>query len=96
MGRSRAAEGRLNAQAALASWEGFDNRKHSTARRGRPGALGPGRSRMTMIRPFEGSLFAEDFLREAITQLPDWDLDDGGLVADLEVRLARPVRPLPH
>ena len=35
---------------------------------------------MTRDRPFDGSLFAEDFLREAITQLPDWDLDDGGLV----------------
>ena len=27
---------------------------------------------MTMVRPFEGSLFAEDFLREAIAELPDW------------------------
>ena len=35
---------------------------------------------MTRDRPFDGSLFAEDFLREAITQLPDWDLDDEGLV----------------
>ena len=34
---------------------------------------------MTRDRPFDGSLFAEDFLREAITQLPDWDLDDEGL-----------------
>ena len=38
---------------------------------------------MTTIRPFEGSLFAEDFLREAITELRDWrDLADEGL-ADL-------------
>ena len=35
---------------------------------------------MTRDRPFDGSLFAEDFLREAITRLPDWDLDDEGLV----------------
>ena len=42
---------------------------------------------MTMVRPFEGSLFAEDFLREAIAELPDWrDLADAGL-ADLEVAL---------
>ena len=41
---------------------------------------------MTMIRPFEGSLFAEDFLREAITELPDWDLADEGL-AHLEAEL---------
>ena len=34
---------------------------------------------MTRDRPFDGSLFAEDFLRQAITQLPDWDLDDEGL-----------------
>ena len=35
---------------------------------------------MTTIRPFEGSLFAEDFLREAITELRDWrDLADEGL-----------------
>ena len=40
-----------------------------------------------MIRPFEGSLFAEDFLREAITELPDWgDLADEGL-ADIEAAL---------
>ena len=40
-----------------------------------------------MIRPFEGSLFAEDFLREAIAELPDWrDLADAGL-ADLEAAL---------
>ena len=38
---------------------------------------------MTRDRPFDGSLFAEDFLREAITELPDWrDLDD-------ELRLRR-------
>ena len=42
---------------------------------------------MTTIRPFEGSLFAEDFLREAITELRDWrDLADEGL-ADLEAAL---------
>ena len=40
-----------------------------------------------MVRPFEGSLFAEDFLREAIAELPDWrDLADAGL-ADLEAAL---------
>ena len=42
---------------------------------------------MTMSRPFEGSLFAEDFLREAITELRDWrDLTDERL-ADLEAAL---------
>ena len=42
---------------------------------------------MTTIRPFEGSLLAEDFLREAITELRDWrDLADEGL-ADLEAAL---------
>ena len=42
---------------------------------------------MTTIRPFEGSLFAEDFLREAITELGDWrDLADEGL-ADFEAAL---------
>ena len=40
-----------------------------------------------MIRPFDGSLFAEDFLREAITELPDWrDVADEPL-ADLEAAL---------
>ncbi len=42
---------------------------------------------MTMVRPFQGSLFAEDFLREAITELGDWrDLNDEAL-ADLEAAL---------
>ena len=42
---------------------------------------------MAMIRPFQGSLFAEDFLREAITELGDWrDLDDEAL-ADFETVL---------
>ncbi len=42
---------------------------------------------MAMIRPFEGSLFAEDFLREAITELPDWaDVADARLT-DLEAAL---------
>ena len=42
---------------------------------------------MEMIRPFEGSLFAEDFLREAITELGDWrDLPDERL-ADFEAAL---------
>ena len=35
---------------------------------------------MAMTRPFQGSLLAEDFLREAITELGDWrDLDDEAL-----------------
>ena len=42
---------------------------------------------MAMIRPFEGSLFAEGFLREAITELPDWwDVADAG-PTDLEAAL---------
>ena len=39
-----------------------------------------------MNRPFDGSLFAEDFLREAITRLPDWELDHDGL-AEIESAL---------
>ena len=40
-----------------------------------------------MIRPFQGNLFAEGFLREAITELPDWkDLADASL-GDLEAAL---------
>ena len=31
---------------------------------------------MTVVRLFQGSLFAEDFLREGITQLPDWEAAD--------------------
>ena len=42
---------------------------------------------MTRDRPFQGSLFAEDFLRQAITGLPDWrDLADATL-GDLEAAL---------
>ena len=42
---------------------------------------------MTIVRPFQGSLFAEDFLREAITELPDWrDVTDIAL-GDLEATL---------
>ena len=40
-----------------------------------------------MIRPFEGGLFAEDFLREAIVELPDWwNLADAEL-EDVEAAL---------
>ena len=39
---------------------------------------------MAMIRPFQGSLFAEDFLREAITELPDWDGVSASAVDELE------------
>ena len=42
---------------------------------------------MAMIRPFVGSLFAEDFIREGIAELPDWrDLTDKELT-DLEAAL---------
>ena len=42
---------------------------------------------MTMVRPFQGSLFAEDFLRDAITGLDEWqDLPDAAL-GDLEAVL---------
>ena len=42
---------------------------------------------MAMIRPFQGSLFAEDFLREAITKLADWRNVAGAALADLEAAL---------
>ncbi len=42
---------------------------------------------MTMGRPFEGSLFAEDFLREAITDLRDWRGVADEQLADLEAAL---------
>ena len=42
---------------------------------------------MSMIRPFDGSLFAEGFLREAITELPDWDAVSASALADLEAAL---------
>ena len=42
---------------------------------------------MTMVPPFQGSLFAEDFLREAIEGLPEWqDLAEAAL-GDLEAAL---------
>ena len=42
---------------------------------------------MTMVQPFQGSLFAEDFLREAIEGLPEWqDLVETAL-GDLEASL---------
>lgn len=40
-----------------------------------------------MPRPFQGSLFAEDFLREAITELPDWDGVSASVLDELEVAL---------
>ena len=53
-----------------------------------PRATGLGRSRTTKDRPFDGSLFAEDFLREAITELPDWqNLADDASLGDLEAAL---------
>ena len=42
---------------------------------------------MTMGRLFEGSLFAEDFLREAITKLRDWRGVADEELADLEAAL---------
>ena len=42
---------------------------------------------MTMFRPFDGSLFAEGFLREAITELPDWDDVSASALDDLEAEL---------
>ncbi len=40
-----------------------------------------------MFRPFDGSLFAEGFLREAITELPDWHDLSGSALDDLEAAL---------
>ena len=40
-----------------------------------------------MIRPFEGSLFAEGCLREAITELPDWDGVSASALDELEAAL---------
>ena len=42
---------------------------------------------MTMFRPFDGSLFAEGFLREAITELPDWDDVSASALDELEAEL---------
>ena len=42
---------------------------------------------MTMFRPFDGSLFAEGFLREAITELPDWHDLSASALDDLEAGL---------
>ncbi len=40
-----------------------------------------------MFRPFDGSLFAEGFLREAITELPDWADMSASALDDLEAAL---------
>ena len=40
-----------------------------------------------MFRPFQGSLFAEGFLREAITELPDWQDVPASALDDLEAAL---------
>ena len=40
-----------------------------------------------MFRPFDGSLFAEGFLREAITELPDWHDVSASALDDLEAAL---------
>ena len=37
--------------------------------------------------PFQGSLFAEDFLRGSITELPDWEAISDTYLDDLEARL---------
>ena len=42
---------------------------------------------MAMIRPFQGSLFAEGFLREAITEIPDWHDVSASALDDLEAAL---------
>ncbi|MCY4399675.1 MAG: restriction endonuclease [Gemmatimonadetes bacterium] len=42
---------------------------------------------MTMFRPFDGSLFAEGFLRQAITELPDWQDLSASALDDLEAAL---------
>lgn len=42
---------------------------------------------MTMHRPFQGSLFAEDFLTQAITGFPDWDNVSESAVDELEAAL---------
>ena len=42
---------------------------------------------MTTFRPFDGSLFAEGFLREAITELPDWQDLSRSALDDLQAAL---------
>ena len=50
---------------------------------------------MSIDDAFQGSLFASDFLCDAITRLPDWqELDDASL-EDLEAALRAMRRPLP-
>lgn len=38
-------------------------------------------------RPFQGSLFAEDFLRESIADLPDWQDFDESMLDGVESTL---------
>ena len=50
---------------------------------------------MSIDAAFQGSLFASDFLCDAITRSPDWqELDDASL-EELKAVLARDLRPLP-
>ncbi len=56
---------------------------------------------MTVGWPFQGSLFAEGFLRESITGFPDWDDLDDGRLENLETGLRSlfdrfPTRPSPN
>lgn len=41
---------------------------------------------MSTDRPFQGSLFAEDFLRESIKNLADWSAIQDTGIDELEVR----------
>ena len=49
---------------------------------------------MSNGRPFQGSLFAEDFLRESIVDLPDWQDFDELMLDGRRVRLAGYIRAL--
>ena len=42
---------------------------------------------MTTGRPFQGSLFAEDFLRESIKNLADWSAIQDAEIDELEAAL---------
>ena len=82
--RWRATSARLGWQATDKIRKAYRHGGQRTARQERPGPRGFGRHELTMSRPFDGSLFAEGFHREAITELPDWALS-GSALDDLPV-----------
>ena len=85
--RSHAADANLDVAPTDRLWRGFNDGRQRAAGWECPGARGLGRWRVTMFRPFSGSLFAEGFLREAITELPDWHDVSSSALDELETAL---------